>query len=62
MKQVAKGAGIKQADLVIEQVFSAVKQWPRFAAAQGVTPAVANAYAQAIQAGPCFAELDAQRR
>ena len=62
IQQVAKGAGIKHADLVIDQVFAAVAQWPRFAAAQGVTPAVADTYAQAIQAGPCFAELDGQRR
>ena len=62
MKQVAKGAGIKQADLLIDQVFAAVSQWPRFASEQGVTPDVANAYTQAIQAGPCFAELDGQRR
>lgn len=62
IKQVAKGAGIKQADLVIDHVFAAVSQWPRFASEQGVTSDVANAYAQAIQAGPCFAELDGQRR
>ena len=62
IKQVAKGAGIKQADLVIDHVFAAVSQWPRFASEQGVTPGVANVYAQAIQAGPCFAELDGQRR
>jgi len=62
MKQVAKGAGIKHADLVIDQVFAAVSQWRRFASEQGVTPGVANVYAQAIQAGPCFAELDGLRR
>ena len=62
IQQVAKGAGIKQADLVIDQVFAAVAQWPRFASEQEVTTDVANAYAQAIQAGPCFAELESQRR
>lgn len=62
IQQVAKGAGIKHADLVIDQVFAAVSQWPRFASEQEVTPDVANTYAQAIQAGPCFAELEIQRR
>jgi len=62
IKQVARGAGIKHADLVIDQVFAAVAQWPRFASEQEVTTDVANAYTQAIQAGPCFAELESQRR
>jgi len=62
IKQVARGAGIKHADLVIDQVFAAVAQWPRFASEQEVTTDVATAYTQAIQAGPCFTELESQRR
>ncbi len=60
IKQVARGAGIKYADLVIDQVFAAVALWPRFASEQEVTTDVANAYTQAIQAGPCFQSLRAK--
>jgi serine/threonine-protein kinase HipA len=57
LQQVAKGAGIKHAKQIMDEVYTAVSQWRRFASEQGVTPDVMDAYAAAIEAGPCYGAL-----
>jgi serine/threonine-protein kinase HipA len=57
IQKVAAGAGIKHWQTIVEEVFTAVAQWPQFAQAQGVSPAITAQYLTAMQAEPCFAEL-----
>jgi serine/threonine-protein kinase HipA len=57
VQQVAKGAGIKHAKQIINEVYTAVSQWRRFAAEEGVAHDVLNAYAAAMEDGPCYAAL-----
>jgi hypothetical protein len=57
IQTVAEGAGIKHWQTVVDEVFTAVAQWPQFAQAQGVSPSMTAQYLTAIQAQPCFTQL-----
>lgn len=62
IQKVAEGAGIKHWQTVVNEVFAAVAQWPKFAHAQGVNSTITQQYATAIKADPCYAELDKQAK
>ena len=57
LEQVAKSAGVKGWETIVQEVFSAVTQWKSIAEEFKVAPHIVKTYFSAMQSGPCYADL-----